>query len=43
MSAPLIAYIILHGCSSCCRYRGFYMTAHVLMNLLNKLGKRDKM
>ena len=23
--------------------RGFYMNAHVLMNLLNELGKRDKM
>ena len=24
-------------------YRGFFMSAHVLLNLLNKLGKRDKM
>ena len=24
-------------------YRGSYMTAHVLSNLLNELGKRDKM
>ena len=24
-------------------YRGSYMSAHVLMNLLNKLRKRDKM
>ena len=24
-------------------YRGSYMSAHVLLNLLNKLGKRDKM
>ena len=23
--------------------RGFYMSAHVLLNLLNELGKRDKM
>ena len=23
--------------------RGFYMSAHVLLNLFNKLGKRDKM
>ena len=23
--------------------RGSYMSAHVLLNLLNKLGKRDKM
>ena len=24
-------------------YKGSYMSAHVLLNLLNKLGKRDKM
>ena len=24
-------------------YRGSYMSAHVLLNLLNKLGKSDKM
>ena len=24
-------------------YRGSYISAHVLLNLLNKLGKRDKM
>ena len=24
-------------------YRGSYMSAHVLLNLLNKLGERDKM
>ena len=24
-------------------HRGFYMSAHVLLNLLNELGKRDKM
>ena len=24
-------------------YRGSYMSGHVLLNLLNKLGKRDKM
>ena len=23
-------------------YRGLYMRAHVLLNLLNELGKRDK-
>ena len=23
--------------------RGFYMSAHILLNLLNELGKRDKM
>ena len=22
-------------------YRGYYMSAHVLLNLLNELGKRD--
>ena len=25
------------------RHRGSYMNAHVLLNLLNELGKRDKM
>ena len=25
------------------RYRGSYMSAHVLLNLLNELGKRNKM
>ena len=24
-------------------YRGVYLSAHVLFNLLNELGKRDKM
>ena len=24
-------------------HRGYYMSAHVLLNLLNKLGKSDKM
>ena len=24
-------------------HRGSYMSAHVLLNLLNELGKRDKM
>ena len=24
-------------------YRGYYMSAHVLLNLSNELGKRDKM
>ena len=30
----------------CCLYvinRGSYMSAHVLLNLINELGKRDKM
>ena len=26
-----------------CLNRGSYMSAHVLLNLLNKLGKRDQM
>ena len=26
-----------------CIHRGSYMSAHVLLSLLNKLGKRDKM
>ena len=34
---------ILLECSPLCRYRGSYMGAPVLLNLLNKLGKRDKM
>ena len=25
------------------KYRGFYMSAHVLLNLLNELGQKDKM
>ena len=25
------------------RYRGSYMSAHILLNLLNELGKRNKM
>ena len=29
--------------SFCGIYRGSYMSAHVLLNLLNELGKRDKM
>ena len=41
--ALLQIYRILHECSHCCRYRGSYMSAHVLLNLLNKLRKRDKM
>ena len=27
---------ILHECSPCCRYRGSYMSAHVLLNSLRK-------
>ena len=26
-----------------CIHRGSYMSSHVLLNLLNELGKRDKM
>ena len=44
MSAPLVADIEdLTGVILLCRYRGSYMSAHVLLNLLNELGKRDKM
>ena len=39
---------VLMGCFRVCAsdkyvYRGSYMSAHVLLNLLNELGKRDKM
>ena len=41
MIAPLVADIEdLQEYSSCCRYRGSYMSAHALLNLLNELGKR---
>ena len=30
-------------CSAFITHRGSYMSAHVLLNLLNELGKRDKM
>ena len=33
-------YILLYQDNE---YRGSYMSAHVLLNLLNKLGKRYKM
>ena len=26
-----------------CEYKEYYMSANVLLNLLNELGKRDKM
>ena len=29
-------------CSSCCRYRGSYVSVHLLLNLLKELRKRDK-
>ena len=31
------------GSTDCKICRGSYMSAHVLLNLLNELGKRDKM
>ena len=31
------------GHISRCVHRGSYMSAHVLLNLLDELGKRDKM
>ena len=31
------------GFAYTCMHRGSYMSAHVLLNLLNELGKRDKM
>ena len=34
----MISIFVLQG-----RHRGSYMSAHVLLNLLNELGKRDKM
>ena len=30
----------IHECSSCCRYRESYMSVHVLLNILNELGKK---
>ena len=40
------AYALISANSVCLVgqiHRGSYMSAHVLLNLLNKLGKRDKM
>ena len=34
---------VKEGSTDCKIYRGSYMSAHVLLNLLNELGKRDKM
>ena len=31
------------GCIGSRAYRGSYMSVHVLLNLLNEFGKRDKM
>ena len=36
-------FTVLCQCSFTCNNRGSYMSAHVLLNLLNELGKRDKM
>ena len=42
---PSLAIILLHWRQSLTLIvnRGSYMSAHVLLNLLNELGKRDKM
>ena len=32
-----------HELATCAVNRGSYVSAHVLLNLLNKLGERDKM
>ena len=34
---------VVHECSFCYRFGGSYISAHVLLNLLNELGTRDKM
>ena len=42
----LVAYVIrfkIKGVFARRLYRGSYMSAHVLLHLLNELGKRDKM
>ena len=40
----LLIYISTYvALAFCAVYRGSYMSAHVLLNLLNDLGKRDKM
>ena len=37
MSAPLVAVVaekrILHECSPCCRYRGYYMSATLVAGI----------
>ena len=45
MRAPHVADIeVLTGVLPLLQiYTGSYMSAHILLNLLNKLGKRDKM
>ena len=32
-----------HNCSDVLLNRGYYVSAHVLLNLVNELGKSDKM
>ena len=39
----LLTYPYIEQCFTRARNRGSYMSAHVLLNLLNKLEKRDKM
>ena len=34
--------LVIHCNRSPSLYRGYYMSAYVLLNLLSKLGKRDK-
>ena len=38
-----IISLALFAASATQQKRGSYMSAHVLLNLLNELGKRDKM
>ena len=38
-----VRFITLKLCGIYLTYRGSYMSAHVLLNLLNEFGKRDKM
>ena len=35
--------VVIRGLKLQLLYRGSYMSAHVLLNLLNELGKSDKM
>ena len=36
-------HFLLQVGTGCVRYRGSYMSAHFLLNLLNELGQSDKM
>ena len=40
---PRIRLVVILPISGQVLYRGSYMSAHVLLNLLNELGKSDKM